>query len=279
MLTATPELTTWLNATTQGVSIPVFTITLANGTVLRWARNPTDVSFGGTTWLAHSRSGRPQIMSYHWRSPVGLEEIGTCEVVLGCGGEAVIGSEGLQLAAARGVFKNARLLVERVYADTPVAAPVGKLFRWSGKVQSSPGDSHSVTLTAESVASVLRASVWPRTLVSPTCGNALYDTACGVTRVASSRTVQAGSTKASVLLSGGDADGYWTGGVLTFGSEKRSIRSFVSGAAALAYPLPTVPTGTVTVTRGCDRTMGPGGCAKFSNQARFRGMPSLPRET
>ena len=288
MIGATAELIAWLNSTTQGVSIPVITITLRSGTVLRWARNSADVTFGGTTWLAHGRSGRPLITSYRWRSPVGLEEIGTAEVVLGLDTSTVIGSERLALAAAKGVFKDARLLIERVYADTRVATPVGKLFRWSGKIQAAPGDSHIVRLTAESAVASLRAAVLPKTLISPTCQNALYDAACGVSRASNTltRTVAAGGTKTTVPLTVSDASGSWAGGVLTVTSgalngEKRPIRSSGSSAVVLGYPLPAALAAgvTVTVTRGCDRTTGAGGCSKFSNLARWRGVASLPQET
>lgn len=286
-LPATLALETFLNTTTQGVMIPLITITLRDGTVLRWARHQQNVAFDATTWLAHGRGGRPLVMAYRWRAPVGLDEIGTCELELGCGDSAVLGTERLQLAAAKGAFARARLLVEEAYAATPSSAIVGKLAVWGGRIEAAPGDSHSVRLQARSVVADLKATQLPKTLVTATCGNALYDIACGVSRAAhtASRTVAAGSTKNVVKISGADADKEWDGGTLTvvtgtLAGEKRGIREFTAGAAVLAHPLPAALAVdvAVTVTRGCDRTTGPGGCVKFDNLVRFRAMPHLPKE-
>lgn len=287
MISTTPEVDAILDGTTQGVMIPVLTITLRSGTVLRWALNKASVAFGGVTWLAHGQGGRPVILSYRWRTPVGLEEIGTCELVLGCNDTTMLGSERFQLAAAKGALKGAKLLVEEAYAAAPGGALVGKIFAWSGKIQSAPGDSHTVTVAAASPVADLKDIVLPRTLVSSACGNALYDTACGISRAAHTftREVAAGATKTAVPLTVAGTDGEWDGGTLTFvtgalAGQSRGIRSHVGGVVVPAYPLPAAPVAgvSVTVTRGCDRTPGAGGCQKFANLARFRGMPHLPKE-
>lgn len=286
MLAATPALTTFLNSTTQGISAPVLTITLADGTVLRWARYPSDVTFNAVTWAAHGQGGRPLFKSYRFRTPLGLEEIGTCEVVLECGESAVLGGKRLPLAARDGIFQDATVLLERLYKAQTTDAWVGKLFRFQGRVVQAPPDSHSVTLSVESPAARLKSTVLPKTILSPSCGNALYDVACGVSRAANTTSVTAlaGCTRNVLLVSGGPyADGRWELGSAALGSPvtgRVGVRTSVGNQILLAYPLPAAPSAGVPIalTLGCDHTAGAGGCAKFANLPRFRAAPHLPRE-
>lgn len=287
MLAATPALTTFLNSTTQGISIPVLTITFADGTVVRWARSPTDVTFSTVTWAAHGQGGRPLIKSYRFRTPLGFEEIGTCEIVLDCGETAVLGGKRLPLAARDGAFQDATVLLERLYKAQPTDAIVGKLFRFQGRVVQAPTDSHSVTLSVESPAARLKSTVLPKTILSPSCGNALYDVACGVSKAANTTsgvTTLAGCTRNVLLVSGGPyVDGRWDLGSAALGSpvtDRVGVRTSVGNQIFLAYPLPAAPAAGVPIalTLGCDHTAGPGGCAKFSNLPRFRAAPHLPRE-
>ena len=287
MLTATPALASLLTSTRVGVSIPVVTITLADGTVLRWARHPSDVVFDGVTWSAHGAAGRPLIGTYRWRTPTGLDETGTCEMRLDCGGSATLGGQLLTRAAERGAFREATLLLERLYTTAPGAAIVGKLFRFFGLITAAQPDSHSVSLSIQSPTARLKATRLPRTMISASCGNALFDVACGVTRATytTNTTLAAGSTTRVLVVNGSWSSGHWDNGSVAIGSpvtDRRGIRSSTSpGTITLATPLASAPAAGVAValTLGCDHSTGEKGCARFSNLPRFRGAVHLPRET
>lgn len=294
MLSATPELVTFLNTTTangQGQSLPAVTITLKDGSPpLRWVRWNADVSFGGTTWLAHGQAGRPSIGRFHWRTPIGLREIGKCSMELLCGDSAVLGSKRMTLAAAEGAFDDATFLLERLYRLDPASSVIGKLFRFAGTIVAAPPTSHSVRLEVENATAKMRAAILPNALVSPSCQNALFDTVCGAaglskTAHTSAVTIQAGSSKNVLVVSGSWSDGDWDLGYVeitsgTYSGTQWGIRTNVGTSLRLSVPMPGAPAAGVTanLVRGCDHTTGPKGCARFANIAQFRGTPLLPKE-
>jgi uncharacterized phage protein (TIGR02218 family) len=85
----------------------------------------------------------------------------------------------------------------------------------------------------------------------------------------------------------GQAAGYFTDGEVTWTSGANTGRiSVVDGHAdggIITLQLPTyrdIQAGDqYTITPGCDKTFGAGGCAKFNNQINFQGWPFLRGET
>lgn len=87
-----------------------------------------------------------------------------------------------------------------------------------------------------------------------------------------------GYTVASAAWGGYD-DGHFDGGVLQwtspFGIERRFIVHHAGATLRLLTPAALAPETRVIALPGCDRTMGPNGCAKFRNELNFGGQPTL----
>lgn len=75
------------------------------------------------------------------------------------------------------------------------------------------------------------------------------------------------------------ADGHFEGGVLQWagalGVERRFIVSHAGNTLRLLTPAALTPGARVVALPGCDRTMGPRGCAKFANTLNYGGQPTL----
>ncbi|MBY6055377.1 DUF2163 domain-containing protein [Leisingera daeponensis] len=124
------------------------------------------------------------------------------------------------------------------------------------------------------------------------CDAALGDARCGVA-LGNSTYTGTGAVDALVhgrtfTASGLDAfaDGWFSGGTLewlTGANAGRKVEVMLHSNDAdvrltLQYaPVRDIATGdTFTVQAGCDKTTGPGGCARFENIANFRGFPHIP---
>lgn len=293
MLSVTTQLLTFLNGNTQGESIPAITLTLTDGNVYRWCMYQTATSFGGTTWNAHGQGGYPLIIAYRARTVMGLDEIATLDLEVGCGGSTTLVRAGCptipwQKAAADGVFDGATLLLERLYRALPTDAVVGKLYRFQGIVRQAPPNSHGIAFSVESPVARLQQVQLPKTLISASCVNALFDGACGLSKApwqVDSTVVAAQSNRTTITANHvAWPDDYWNLGYIVIGSGsaavRRGIRESRVSQVTLTNPLPAVPAdGTpIKLTVGCDHTVGPAGCGRFSNWTRFRGQPNLPKE-
>ena len=188
-------------------------------------------------------------------------------------------------AAVNGIFDGARVKLERVFMPTWGDTGPGSVVLFEGNVAACDPSSTAVKLTIKSELERLN-TVLPRYLYQPACGHVLYGAGCGISRAAwtVSGTVLAGATTTTLPSARGEATGYFNLGVLVMTSgaamgSRRSVRAFSGGAFTLALPLPVAPApgDTFTVYPGCDHSLGASGCARFSNQNRYRGFPNVPR--
>jgi hypothetical protein len=87
-----------------------------------------------------------------------------------------------------------------------------------------------------------------------------------------------GYTVASAAFDAFD-DGHFDGGVLqwtsTLGIERRFIVGHAGATLRLLTPAALASGAHVTALPGCDRTIGPRGCAKFANTLNYGGQPTL----
>lgn len=116
---------------------------------------------------------------------------------------------------------------------------------------------------------------------SPMCRTDLFSVLCGVNPAS----YDVAATVASIVdafnftVSGlAQADGYFNQGVaVTASGASFVIANWVNGTQKItAYkPCNRILTvgGSLTLYPGCDKTMGAGGCPKFSNQLQFQGEP------
>ena len=125
----------------------------------------------------------------------------------------------------------------------------------------------------------------PRNTYAPGCHRTLYSAGCGVSKAAKTvaGSVTAAISRSAVASALAQADGYFNLGTLVFNTGanagiSRTVKSYAGGQFVFILPLPYDPTvgDTFSVYPGCDKTQAT--CtSKFSNLARFRGMPYIPQ--
>jgi uncharacterized phage protein (TIGR02218 family) len=116
---------------------------------------------------------------------------------------------------------------------------------------------------------------------SPTCRTDLFSVLCGVDKTAYdvAAMVTAIVSNFSFTVSGPtNPDGWFNQGVaVTSSGTALEIGNWVASTGTITTYLPCnrlLDVGTnLTLYPGCDKTMGPGGCPKFSNQINFIGDP------
>jgi len=257
----------------------LWTITLLTGSVYRWTSAPTDLSIGGTVFSA---SG-PAISRGKVKLALGYE-ISTLEVTLRSASWQ-LGGVSLARAACSGAFDGATVRLDRVYMATWGDTSAGTVTLFEGSVAAVEPSPFGVRITVKSDLERFNCMM-PRTTFTPGCSLEHYGAACALSRSAwtSTGSVGGGATSSVIPCSLPQGAGYYDLGVLTMTSgpaagARRAIRSWSGSALTLAMPLPVQPQpgDSFQVTPGCDRTQGSGGCAKFSNLARFRGYPFVPR--
>lgn len=258
--------------------VDLWTFALPGGTQ-RWTNGPADISIGGTTWSAAA----PVIVPGNVRPTSGVETA-TLDVELQ--GAFTISAVTIAALAATGSFDDVLVTFERLYLPTPGTTPTvdHKLIVFRGYVAGVEPQSTKVRLTVKSI--LARASEQlPRRLAGPMCpwvwGGP--DGRCGINRASytSTDTVAGGSTAQNVVLATGTSGNILVGALVTFASgEERSISAWNAGTKTMTVdsPLAAIPSGSVTIKRGCDKTKAT--CSTtYSNLARFGGFPAIPTKS
>ena len=116
------------------------------------------------------------------------------------------------------------------------------------------------------------------------CRHALYHAGCGLAigdfNIAGTATAYTGGVL-TVTEASGQADGYYNGGVVTFGTAQQMILSHVGTSLTLLAPVSGLASeitasgsAAITTAPGCNRSMTD--CAtKFTNIANFGGFPYM----
>lgn len=278
MKSASTELIALLNAGGPFTFADLFTITLIDGTILRYAAWDSDVVYGGNVF---SCSG-PQFERSKVRTVIGIE-VDTLDMTVHASESHLINSTPWLQAASRGVLDGATILLERVFFSAPPTV-VGGYINFSGRVADMTVTRTEARMVVKSDLELLNVMM-PRNLYQPGCKHTLYETDCGVNRAsfAISAMVQSGSSATSLIASAlTPGAGYLDMGYIMFTSGalngmKRTIKASVPGSVSLLNPLPQAPANgdTFTAYPGCDKTMAT--CSnKFSNLVHFRAMPFIP---
>lgn len=217
-------------------------------------------------------------------SQCGLQ-VDTLDLTLWNKGGYTIGGIGLVQAAMNGLLDGASVTLMRLFMPTWGDTSLGVVWSFGGVIAEQQVSANSIKCTVKSTLQQLDKQM-PRNLGQPGCLNTIYDTACGVnqgTYTSSGNSTLTGSTYSVTLNSIVQVDGYYDQGILvcTSGNNTgatRTVKHWVSRVAQLHKPLLYAPqTGDHwTIAPGCDGTLGTNGCPKFSNTARFRGLPFIP---
>lgn len=257
----------------------LYSITLADGTLLRYTSAGADLHVDGRLFLG---AGTPLFARGATRCVRGVE-VDSLEIEIHANNAHTINGVPWLAAIATGVLDGARLELERAFAASPNAAIAGTLLLFSGRVSDTSTGTLSGKLTVRSDLELLNIKM-PRNLYQPGCLNIVFDTGCGKlkTDYAANGTIAAGSSK-SILLCNltAAADHFTLGEILCTSGQnagvRRAIRDYATGQVMLSYPLPKPVTvgDTFTAWPGCDGRLET--CkAKFANGARYRAYPFIP---
>ena len=284
MRSASTQLLALLNSGALFYIADLFTITLQDSTVLRWTSYDQNVTANGQPF-AMAGSTVPLIKRGSIRNARGLE-VSTLSITLECGDSVSMYGIPMQLAAHNGAFDNARVKVERAYMAVPNDASAGTIVLFEGNVADVTPNATGVDLSVKDDLERLNVKM-PKNLFMPGCNYSVFNAGCGLAKATYqvTGTVTGTPSASSIPSARGEAADYYTLGVLTMTSgaaagASRAVRAFANGTFTLAMPLPVAPAAgdTFTVYPGCDKTAAM--CAaKFSNLARFRGFPFVPRNT
>lgn len=275
----------------------LYTITPRVGSAVRWTDAAYDISLarparpddpetsGSVTFYAGGEGTTHPLIERDEIEEHSGTETSSITLTLKCGEAALFNGVRVPSAARDRAFFKARVKVERVYMGTPGDTSAGVVHRFEGTVAEVEPASTEVTLTVSSLEDY--DVPFPRTLLQPPCGNILFDGLCGLSKATwtVTGTVSAGATATSIPTSLTNGAGYFNLGVIKFTSGalngvQRGMRAYsqTAGTVTPDRALPSAPVDgtTFTIVPGCDKTKAT--CAtKFSNLARFRGFPYLPR--
>lgn len=269
----------------------IYAFTLVGGSTLRYCGGDQDLTVNGRVYSSGGIQIGPYFGTTHNRGALrqsigtGIDAL-TIEVIPG---SATIGGTAFLTACKIGVFDGALLKVSRVYMPTWGDTRRGPIVTFYGRVAEVDAGRTSAIFTVNSFAELLD-QPFPRNLYQPGCVNNLGDTACGVNLTALAvACVATGASTGSVLTANfveAPAGEFNQGKVVftsgTLNGFSRTIKSSVAGAPGaitLLAPFPSAPAAadTFNIFPGCDKTFaGANGCAKFANQARWRGVDLVP---
>lgn len=264
---------------------------VGSATPLRYTSGDADLTMNGKTFSAGGVQVGPYMGTVDNRGSVKQElGAGVNSLVLEIiPGSATVGGVAFLQACRMGVFDGATLKKYRLFMPTYGDTRRGPILMFGGRVAEVDAGRSSAIFTINDFGEVLD-QPFPRNLFQPGCVNNLGDTACGVnlTALAVACVVISGSTRSSISanFAAAPATTYNQGKIAftsgTLNGFARTIKSAVAGAPGtitMLNPFPTAPTAgdTFNIYPGCDKTYaGTNGCAKFTNQARWRGEDLIP---
>lgn len=285
----TGTLGTYLNALraspdAQALVADCFTFTLRTGTILTYANADLPITLNGYVYAANSIL----VDGLKFRCAAGLG-VDQQQINIAARPADTIGGIPFLQAVRNGVLDGAGIQRDRVFLNSWSAAdrasPIGSVILFKGRVGSVESIGRTTAEITVNSDLVLLDLDMPRNLYAPNCQHVLYDSGCGLIKSAHSASgaVDAGSSQTMINWSG--SSGVYAQGTIIFSSGPNTgatanVKSAVSGALYLSYPLPNQPSAgdAFTVFRGCDHTQAT--CrSSFDNLSNFRGFPYVPSPT
>jgi uncharacterized phage protein (TIGR02218 family) len=279
MKTATQSFINFLASASEFVMAELYTITLVDGTVLRYTTFDQNLIVGGQTFL----SGPPNFVRSEVEETLGISKVGTLSLEIYANPTDMVEGVPILQKIARGDFDKAQVTVERLFMDENLVQK-GSVIRFVGNI----GDLDELgrvgaKFTCKSKVEDLNVPL-PRNILQPTCVHTLFDAGCTLSKSSFGKNgiVQAGSTVNKLLTNLTDPDTYYDNGQLVFTSGTNNghivaVKKYALTIVNFAVPLPAPPNAgdTFTAYPGCDKTQTT--CtAKFANLANFGGFPYVP---
>lgn len=254
----------------------LYTITLADGTIVRSTDADVDLSWDGNVFPSDS----PQLERTKVKTMIGIQVDEMDLSVLSP--NKLINGFTYANAARLGLLDGATVLVETAYLQNWPTI-VGVMHTFFGFVADVEPGRSEVRLMVKSALDLLT-SPFPRNVYQSTCLHTVYNSGCAANKAlfTAVSAVSGTPTLISIASALSQPTGYFDQGVLTFTSGplngiNRTVKSYSSGAFTFSNPLPELPIAgnTFSVFAGCDKTKAT--CqSKFNNLARFRGFPFIP---
>jgi uncharacterized phage protein (TIGR02218 family) len=279
MKTAAQSFINFLASTSEFVMAELYTITLVDGTVLRYTTFDQNLIVAGQIFL----SGPPNFVRSEVEETLGISKVGTLSLEIYASPTDVVEGVPILQRIARGDFDKAQITVQRLFMDENLGQQ-GTVIRFVGNI----GDLDELgrvnaKFTCKSKVEDLNVSL-PRNILQSTCVHTLFDAGCTLTKSSFGKNgiVQAGSTVNKLLTNLIDPDSYYDNGQLVFTSGANNghivaVKKYAGTVINFAVPLPVAPNAgdTFTAYPGCDKTQAT--CtAKFANLANFGGFPYVP---
>jgi uncharacterized phage protein (TIGR02218 family) len=284
MRTVSAGLLSLLNSMTSFLMADLYTVTLLDGTVLRYTSCDFALTYNNHSYAPQGKGSAPAIERSGWECATG-GVVGQLELTLLCGDSAQLNGVAMVLQAHNGAFDGATVVLERAFMPTWGDTSLGTVPLFTGSVSEIDLNSTQITFRARDRLDLLSIQM-PRNVFLPLCAHLLYDAGCTLNRVANSIncTVGTGATisRLQAALSTGQTAGVFESGILAFTSgpcagARRGVRTFDGTWFQLSTPLPTIPAAgdAFTVSKGCDRTLAT--CtSRFNNKANWRGFKDIP---
>jgi uncharacterized phage protein (TIGR02218 family) len=272
------DLAIWLQTATEIRMADLYTITLKNGTALRYTTWDTNLVVLGNKFL----TGPPNIARSAIEEKLGMD-VATLEVTIEASLTDTVNAVPILQAIGQGLWDGASFRIDRLFMDSN-SNQIGTVVRFSGFI--GPVDEltrTSAKLTVNAGTAYLNMQL-PAIILQPGCTNTLFDARCGLFKAsfANNLVAQSGCTTNKIITTSTQPDAYFDNGQLIFTGGPnaglvKAIRQYRAGVMLFNSPLPFAPNAgdTFTAYPGCDKTQNT--CtAKFNNLANFEGFPYVP---
>ena len=292
MKTAPAPLVTFINASNVFSVADLYDIFLVNGDNLRWTNADHPVEYPTTGTVVPPGTFEPAVGlergGVKWTAAL---EVQSLDLTLMVTETDLYNGAPLAQRAHEGLFDGARIILYRAFFDT-TGALVDALHHFEGTVADVHPTSSAVQMSVKSELDKLNIKL-PQNTYQAGCAHTFLSEGCdpnppGTLRasVTSTGALIGTPTAYVVTISGTAATDYYQLGVIHMTSgalegERRAIRTDTNGGGGhvltLSVPFSAAPLAgdTYSLTRGCPRTKA--ACAAYSNSARFRGFPFVPR--
>jgi len=279
MRAASAGLITALNGGQTFLIADLYTFTLANTVVARYAVADGDIVYGGNTFSGTTISiSRSKI-----KTIIGVQ-VDTLDVTIDARAEHLLNGTAFLLACRQGALDGAHLKLERVFMPTlGDTTTLGTILLFTGRIATLEIGRTQVRMSVNSDLELLNVKL-PRNLFQPGCINTLFDGGCTLVQATygTNSTVLTGSDADTILCGLAQAIDYFTHGTIKFTSGAlngvtATIKSYTVGNIQLLLPLVATPAigDAFTAYAGCDKQKAT--CStKFANLLHFRGSPYIP---
>jgi uncharacterized phage protein (TIGR02218 family) len=264
----------------------LITLTLLDGTThFHWTTADFNILSGGSLYLAGDGVGAPLVTRGQYRNSL-APTIDTLDLKLH--GPFTIGGSSLVLLAINGYFDGASVNVDHVISPTIGDLSLGVLSSWFvGPLAQVEPNGVNLDLRFKSQLELLNIMI-PKFMLQFRCGNAAYDTNCGLNRttwtIPDAIITTATTTVLNTATAGvtGKTAHYFVGGVVLMktgaaAGQRCSVLESAAGVITLSTPLTVAPApaDTFDIYPGCDRSEKV--CHdRFDNLAQYRGFPLVP---